>query len=49
LPDAAGQTVSFTDAKGALDLTNYGAFDGALSGFDTVGTGDTIDVAGAWT
>lgn len=46
---AAGQTVSFTGAKGVLDLTNYGTFDGALSGFETVGTGDTIDVAGART
>ncbi len=46
---AAGQKASFTGADGVLDLTNFGNFHGSISGFDTVGSGDTINVSGPWT
>jgi hypothetical protein len=45
---AAGQTVSFTGAGGTLDLTALQGFAGEISGFDTVGTNDTIEVASPW-
>jgi hypothetical protein len=45
---AAGQTVSFTGSGGTLDLGAPQGSAGKISGFDTVGTNDTIDVAGPW-
>jgi Protein of unknown function (DUF3383) len=45
---AAGQTVSFAGGGGALDLTAPQGFAGKISGFDTVGTNDTIEVASPW-
>ena len=45
---AAGQTVSFTGGGGTLDLAAPQGFAGKISGFDTVGANDTIEVAGPW-
>jgi hypothetical protein len=45
---AAGQTVSFTGSGGTLDLTAPQGFSGKVSGFDTVGANDTIQVASPW-
>ena len=45
---AAGQTVSFTGSGGTLDLGAPQGFAGEISGFDTVGANDTIEVAGPW-
>ena len=45
---AAGQTVSFTGGGGTLDLGAPQGFAGKISGFDTVGTNDTIEVAAPW-
>jgi hypothetical protein len=45
---AFGQTVDFTGAGGELALSDPAAFAGHISGFDTVGTNDTIEVAGPW-
>ncbi len=45
---AAGQTVSFTGSGGTLDLGARQGFAAKISGFDTVGTNDTIEVAGPW-
>ena len=45
---AAGQTLSFTGGGGTLDLTAPQGFAGKISGFDTVGANDTIEVAGPW-
>ena len=46
---ASTQTVQFQGANSVLDLTNWGAFSGSLSGFDLNGaTNDTIDVSGPW-
>jgi hypothetical protein len=45
---SAGQTVSFAGSAGALDLSDPQGFSGRISGFDTVGVSDTIEVAGPW-
>ncbi len=45
---AAGQTVSFTGSGGTLDLGAPQGFAGKISGFDTVGVNDTIEVAAPW-
>jgi Protein of unknown function (DUF3383) len=45
---AAGQTVSFTGSGGTLDLSAPQGFAGKISGFDTVGANDTIEVAAPW-
>ncbi len=45
---AAGQTASFTGGGGTLDLGAPQGFAGLISGFDTVGSNDTIVVAGPW-
>ncbi len=45
---ATGQTVSFTGSAGALDLGDPQGFSGKISGFDTVGANDTLEVAGPW-
>jgi fibronectin-binding autotransporter adhesin len=39
---AAGQTVSFFGAGGALELTDAPAFAGAITGFDTAGSSDAL-------
>jgi hypothetical protein len=43
-----GQTISFTGSGGTLDLTAPQGFSGKVSGFDTVGANDTIEVASPW-
>ncbi len=43
-----GQTVSFTGSGGTLDLSAPQGFAGKISGFDTVGANDTIEVAAPW-
>ena len=45
---AAGQTVSFTGSGGTLNLGAPQGFAGKISGFDTVGANDTIEVAAPW-
>jgi hypothetical protein len=45
---AAGQTLSFTGGGGALNLTAPQGFAGKISGFDTVGANDSIEVASPW-
>ena len=45
---AAGQTLSFTGSGGTLDFTAPQGFAGKISGFDTVGANDAIEVAGPW-
>ncbi len=45
---AAGQSVSFSGKGGALDLATPQGFAGMISGFDTVGSNDTIEVGGPW-
>ena len=44
----ANQTVSFTGSGGTLDLTDPQGFVGEISGFDTVGANDAIEVASPW-
>jgi hypothetical protein len=46
---ALTQTVDFTGAGGTLFIGSPGLFSAAISGFDTVGANDTIEVAGPWT
>jgi Protein of unknown function (DUF3383) len=45
---AVGQTVQFTGVRGELALHAPAAFAGQISGFDTVGANDTIEVARPW-
>jgi hypothetical protein len=45
---SAGQTVSFAGSGGELALHAPGGFTGLIGGFDTVGSNDTIEVAGPW-
>jgi hypothetical protein len=45
---AAGQTISFAGGGGALDLSAPQGFAGKISGFDTVGANDAIEVASPW-
>ena len=45
---SAGQTVSFTGSGGEVALHKPGDFAGDISGFDTVGANDTIEVAKNW-
>jgi hypothetical protein len=45
---AAGQTVGFTGSGGTLNLTAPQGFAGEISGFDTVGANDAIEVASPW-
>jgi hypothetical protein len=45
---SAGQTVYFTGSGGELALHKPGDFAGDISGFDTVGANDTIEVASPW-
>jgi len=45
---SAGQTVYFTGSGGELALHAPAAFAGDISGFDTVGANDTIEVAKNW-
>ena len=46
---AAGQSVSFTGAGSILELLDPQVFAGKLSGFDTVGTNDTLALSDVWT
>ena len=46
---ASGQTVGFTGAGGTLDLGDPQGFSGKIGGFDTVGSDDTLEIAGLWT
>jgi hypothetical protein len=46
---AAGQTVSFSGAGGALELLSPSSFKAQISGFDTGGaTGDSLVLAAPW-
>jgi fibronectin-binding autotransporter adhesin len=45
---ATGQTVSFVRSGGTLDLTAPQGFTGQISGFDTVGANDGIEVVSPW-
>jgi len=45
----AGQTVSFTGSGSVLELFDPQGFAGKLSGFDTVGSGDALELSDAWT
>jgi hypothetical protein len=44
----AAHTCGLSRDGGALDLTAPQRFAGKISGFDTVGTNDAIEVAGSW-
>jgi hypothetical protein len=44
-----GQTVAFSGAGGALDLTDLRGFHASIAGFDTVGSNDALLIAGGWT
>ena len=46
---ALGQTVGFTGNGGTLDLGDPQGFSGKISGFDMVGTNDTLEIAAPWT
>ena len=46
---ASGQTIGFTGAGGTLDLGDPQGFSGKISGFDTVGSKDTLEIAAPWT
>jgi autotransporter passenger strand-loop-strand repeat protein len=46
---ASGQTIGFTGAGGTLDLGDPQGFSGKISGFDTVGGNDQLEIAAPWT
>ena len=46
---AGGQTIGFAGAGGALDLGDPQGFSGKISGFDTVGSNDTLEISAPWT
>jgi hypothetical protein len=46
---AGGQTIGFTGAGGTLDLGDPQGFSGKISGFDTVGSNDRLEIAAPWT
>ena len=45
---STGQTVFFSGSGGKLVLNDLAEFHGVISGFDTVGSGDALFVAGGW-
>jgi len=45
---ASTQTIDFIGAGGVLDLGSPTGFAGALSGFDTVGSNDSVELLGSW-
>jgi len=45
---ASAQTIDFTGTAGRLDLGSPKMFCGALSGFDTVGSYDAVELLGSW-
>ena len=46
---ASGQTTGFTGAGGMFDLGDPKGFSGKISGFDTVGSKDQLEIAAPWT
>jgi hypothetical protein len=46
---ASGQTIAFQGGGGVLDLGSPTSFSGAISGFDTTGANDAVELLGSWT
>jgi hypothetical protein len=46
---ASTQTISFSGSEGALVLGAKPMFAGVFSGFDTVGSNDSVELLGSWT